>query len=325
MYVYAIIIVLLAILIYFYKSQPYVVGFIAIGLIAVGASVYLCNKYAKTIIGGDPLPPHYYNTNHKKYGRTDTVLFGSSFVNVFSLIDNPHIRIYKTIGGSAKGFSRPENQSYITAVDVISKHKPKCAIFNFGSVDVHFSYLFVACRDKKIPDVQEFADTIAKNYIDAIKKLPVNKKIVICPYYSPVTDDNMLGFIAKYEIPVKECLNSADFKPLLCRENRNNLVDVFGSKLIKYAGSDIDVININSVISKNGIIKGKFVDPNPYNIHLQWEPLVNIYTGILQKYGIDKKYYTPNDKYVNIKKEYMQKAGQRDSKPILSESDRKFD
>lgn len=251
--------------------------------------------------------PYSFVPEKVKHDSTNVVAIGSSSVDPFKLVSSPHLRVFKFSGSTAKGVSRVGHENNKKVLNIVRQYHPQCGIFCFGEVDLNFSYYYRACKEGSAPDPDVFIDEIVSAYVAFIASLDIANKIIVCPYYSPVSDTDMAKHFEKYKQPVCDEVIS-----VFTREKRTALVDKFYAALVKYsAGSDIKIININPDISHDGMPDEKFKDINPLNTHLVWEPLIWIYIEKLQLCGIDRKYLIDTDKslskYMNIKTRYMSK------------------
>ena len=70
-----------------------------------------------------------------------TLIFGDSFIGPFNLLADKNLRIYKFSGKTMKGITKKENKDREKIVNLVNNNKnTKCLIFNFGQVDLYFSY-----------------------------------------------------------------------------------------------------------------------------------------------------------------------------------------
>jgi hypothetical protein len=209
---------------------------------------------------------------------------GDSFVGIFKLIKDPDVVVRVFPGATALGIGREENDNRRIINGLIKKHRPKCIVFNFGSVDTYLSYFYKLCQGPV--DIEEFTSKVAESYTNYVNKVKADNVVVISPYYSPVADEIVLFSLRKYHVIEDSCIENA--RPFIGRENRNLLVDSFNRKIKDLCDPRIRVININPEISTDGILHEEFVDISPANIHLRWEPLLKIYVELLGDCGVDK-------------------------------------
>jgi hypothetical protein len=182
----------------------------------------------------------------------------------------------------------------------------KCLIFNFGSVDVHFSFFYLLVNNNYKINYKDIYKKIALSYVNFIFNLKCdnNKKIIICPYYSPIKSKNVIPSLISYGIINKDKINHNILKNFVSREMRNTIVDYFNSKIKKYASKyKIRVIDINPIISTNGYIHKQYIDISTYNIHLVWETLIFNYIHLLNNCGVKENIIdlSQYDKYLKSK------------------------
>ena len=286
----------------------YILIFLLIVVLALILYYFRSNETFKSINGAwDKNPPWSFKYKRNKNTKNIKILaVGSSSIDPFKLIKDSQLIVEKFTGATAKGVSKPDNENHIKIRKLVSKYKPENMLFHFGAVDLNFSYYYRACKEKSAPEPDEFVNEIAKKYIEFIKSLDVKNKIVLCPYYSPVEDKYAKEHFEKYKIPIENC----DLSKIFIRKLRNELVDKFADALVKYSSDvpNITIININSELSENGIIKDEFKDIHIFNTHLLWEPIIHIYIKKLEKFGISEKHLANTKrtfkKYYNKKLDY---------------------
>jgi hypothetical protein len=237
---------------------------------------------------------------------------GDSFINIFKLIQNRDIVVKKFKGKTAKGISKNDDSDGKSIIDTVNRNinNINCIIFNFGSVDVHFSYFHLLEKNNYKIKYKKIYKSIAKKYmkyIDSVSKNKNIKKIAICPYYSPIKDEYLIASLHKYAA-ITPNADETKLSKYISRERRNKIVDYFNSK-INYYGEKygIKVLNINDNISKNGIIDEKFVDISNSNIHLVYEKLIVEYIKLLNKCGVKEELidYSQYDEYLIYKNNKM--------------------
>ena len=82
-----------------------------------------------------------------------TLIFGDSFIGAFNLIESKNLKIYKFKGKTIKGLSKQEDKDRKKIINIVNQNKNiKCIVFNFGQVDLYFSYYYKKFikNDKKI-------------------------------------------------------------------------------------------------------------------------------------------------------------------------------
>ena len=235
-----------------------------------------------------------------------TLFFGSSFVSMFKLLQSDDIKVYKITEKKAKGISKIDDLDGKMIKDLLHENKKniKCVVFNFGSVDVHFSFFYLLVNNNYKINYKDIYDKIAFAYVNFIHNLNCNNKIIICPYYSPIKSKNVIPSLLAYGIIDKDKINQKMLKDFVSREVRNKIVDYFNSKIKIYASKyKIRVIDINPIISSNGYINKKYIDISDYNIHLVWETLIFNYIDLLNNCGVKEDIIdlSQYDKYLKSK------------------------
>lgn len=86
-------------------------------------------------------------TKNKNKNKTKTknkiLIIGDSFIGPFNLIEDDNMYIYKFSGKSMKGITKKEDKDREKIVSLVNNNKNiKCLIFNFGQVDLYFSYYY---------------------------------------------------------------------------------------------------------------------------------------------------------------------------------------
>ena len=79
------------------------------------------------------------------------IVFGDSFIGPFKLLDDNNLKVYKFKGATMKGIGKKNNKNAITINNTVKKNKNKinCLMFNFGQVDLHFSFYYVKFHKKE--------------------------------------------------------------------------------------------------------------------------------------------------------------------------------
>jgi len=225
-----------------------------------------------------------------------TLIIGDSFVGPFNLIDDKNIYIYKFSGKSMKGIIKKEDKDREKIVNLVNNNKnTKCIIFNFGQVDLYFSYYY-----KKFIKKEKFMmASMIKKYVEFINSLHCKQcnKIILSVYPTVLKDENVFNSLLYYEI-----LSNDDIKSIkkIDREKiskfnfRYNIYKKFNNLLEKYSKIyNINYINLDDILlnKKTNKIKQKFVNPSTHaSIHLLWEPLIPILVEKIIKCNITKKY-----------------------------------
>jgi hypothetical protein len=134
-------------------------------------------------------------------------IFGDSFIGPFKLFQDNNLKIHKFTGATAKGLLKQNNPNRQKIISLLTNNKDiSCAIFNFGQVDIYFSYFY-----KKYVKKERFMmDSLAKKYIEFIKSINCNncQKIVMAIYPPVVEDKYMLDSLVHYNILTKDMVAS---------------------------------------------------------------------------------------------------------------------
>lgn len=232
-----------------------------------------------------------------------TLIFGDSFIGPFSLIKDNNLKLYKFKGATMKGLGKCDNENRKKIINTINKNKNmNCIIFNFGQVDLYFSYYY----NKFINNKKFMMTSIIKKYVEFINSLNCNNcnKIIFAVYPSPIIDENIFNVLLAYGILSNNVVNSisnSDKKKVSNFIFRYNMYLKFNNLLEKYCKlNKINFINLDSfLLDKNKKIKSKFLDPvSKFNIHLLWESLIPIILSQILCCKINKIYK------INLKKSY---------------------
>ncbi len=174
------------------------------------------------------------------------------------------------------------------------KNNSKCLIFNFGNVDLYFSYYY-----KKFVKKERFMmESMIKNYVEFISNIDCNNcnKIILGIYPSVLQDKNVFNSLLSYGILSEETINSINEKEkekVSKYKFRYNLYKKFNTLLKKYSKIyNINYIDFDEILlDKNKKVKKKFINPSSNRgIHLLWEPLIPILLKKINKCGIKNKY-----------------------------------
>ena len=229
--------------------------------------------------------------------------FGDSFIGMFKLIKN--IQVYKFAGGTSRGLTKTTNENRQKIIEILKHKNPSCIVFQFGNVDLHFTYPYKILNGYSV-DIETFINERIFEYVKFIDSLHAKTKIILCPYYSTISDQDLIASLQKYEIPIFQ----KTIPKSLTMKNRKKLVDMYNHKLkqesLKY--ENIYVIDINQDISKNGIIKDEYTTRkiDKLNIHLVWETTIKLYIKYLKNCGLNKENFKIDENksysdYVNYK------------------------
>ena len=127
------------------------------------------------------------------------LIFGDSFIGPFKLIKDKNIKIFKYKGATMKGITKINNENRLDILNQIKNNKkPKCIIFNFGQVDLYFSYYY-----KKFVEKKNFImKSSINNYVEFIKNLNCNdcNKIIINVYPTTLDDEYVFKALLNMEL-----------------------------------------------------------------------------------------------------------------------------
>ena len=235
------------------------------------------------------------------------LVFGDSFIGAFNLVYDNNLKIHKFKGATMKGLGKIDNENRNKIITIVNKNKNKnnkCLIFNFGQVDLYFSYYYNKFVTKKEFDMT----SIIKNYIEFINGLDCNNcnKVIFAVYPTTIEDENIFDVLISYDILTKkevESISDSDKKRVSNFNFRYNMYLKFNKLLEKYCKLyKITFINMDNILlNKNKKLKSIFLSPiSKLNIHLLWEPIIPII--ISKMVGCNCKI---NKKYkVNLKKTF---------------------
>ena len=239
------------------------------------------------------------------------LIFGDSFIGPFKLIKDKNIKIFKYKGATMKGITKINNENRLDILNQIKNNKkPKCIIFNFGQVDLYFSYYY-----KKFVEKKNFImKSSINNYVEFIKNLNCNdcNKIIINVYPTTLDDEYVFKALLKYGIISEDIMKSIDKSDIKKTSNfkfRYQMYTKFNNLLEESCKlNNIKFLNLNKyLLNKNNKLKSKFINPeSKTSIHLLWEPLIEILISNLIECNIPKIYKinikTSLNKYVKDKK-----------------------
>lgn len=228
-------------------------------------------------------------------------IFGDSFIGPFTLLKDKSLYIYKYKGASLKGITKDDNKNRKHIEFVLNKYKYNCVLFNFGQVDINFSFFYDEYVQKKDFDYK----TAIEEYVKFIKNLDCQgcTKAIINVFPIAIKEGDFIKSLKAYKI-----IESDDIPANIIKkynyEYRWKLYLEYSSYLkqmcIKYGVYFIDM-NKDLVWGKK--VKKDFVNPvSFYNIHLNWEPLIPLIEKYFQGCGI-KNYSKENNfnKYIENK------------------------
>lgn len=217
-----------------------------------------------------------------------TLVVGDSFVGPFELFSKikKDIKVVKFKGATVKGVSKDDNENNKKIVKLIDEYGKNldCIFFIFGNVDLHLSYYWTLIHNEKF-DIEN----IINNYLKFIDKLNINKntKIFIFNVYpSPIGDIDVIEQLVHYGTFEKKNRNKIkgkinELRESIKFENRFRRYKKFNDILREKCKNKYYFVDMeNFLINKNGKVKNKFLDQSKFNIHLLWQPQLNIYNKI---------------------------------------------
>jgi hypothetical protein len=213
-------------------------------------------------------------------------VFGDSFVGPFTLVKDANLKIYKFKGATMRGLTKDDNKNRLDILDIIKKQNNKinCMIFNFGQVDLYFSYYYTKFVNKKKFMVDEFI----KEYVQFINSIDCKNcnKIIFGVYPHVVKDEHVFDCLISYGILTEEIVKSISDKKKLKLSAygfRCELYSLFNILLKKYC-DEYNIIYINfedEILDKDKKVKSEFIDSvSKYNIHLLWDATSRIKVDI---------------------------------------------
>jgi hypothetical protein len=220
-------------------------------------------------------------------------IFGDSFTEPFSLVDNKNLHVITMKGSTIRGITKTNNKNRLKIINTLKRaNNIKCLIFNYGQVDIYFSYYYKYVKNEKF----EFEELV-KNYIEFIANLPYNcNKIVFAVYPHFIKDENWFNTLLQYAILTQDEIDSLtenEKKIMSSMIFRRNLVNIFNRLLEIYCKIyNLIFINFeNELLDENNNVKNIFYKGlSIYNIHLLWEPLLPILVKKLKMCNIDEKF-----------------------------------
>jgi hypothetical protein len=241
-------------------------------------------------------------------------IFGDSFTELFSLVDNKNLNVITIKGSTIRGITKPNNENRLKIINTLKKaNNIKCLIFNFGQVDIYFSYYYKYVKNEKFE-----MEKIVKNYVEFIANLPYNcNKIVFAIYPHFIKDENWFKTLLNYYILTQDeidTLTEKEKKILSSMNFRSTLVKLFNKLLEIYCKIyNLTYINFeDELLDKNDNVKNIFYSNiSIYNIHLLWKPLLPLLVKKLKNCNIGEKFkvdlHKTSNEYKKNKKESIEK------------------
>jgi hypothetical protein len=246
--------------------------------------------------------------------RKVTLLFGDSYVGIFSLVkteENPDIsvQVIKFKGATASGVGKTLNPNRLDVEKRISscRGRLKALMFNFGQVDVHLSYYYKRFIQKSELE----SDRIVKSYVEFARTVGGSDltcpRIILAVYPCPVRDEDVLKSLLLYHVITDDDALQVDpSDPVFSRAHRAKLLDDFNSALEREcAAQGVTFLSLNDqILDETRDVRPTFRDISIYNIHILWEPTIVLWTKFLAPYGISDENLAKLDKSWNAYKEY---------------------
>lgn len=221
-----------------------------------------------------------------------TYIFGDSFIGVFKLLDSSKVRIIKFKGKSMVGISKENDEDAKKMLQIIQQNQSDIAniILWFGHVDIlHVYYWRIINRG--IHSFKKFASKVINSYgnlIDEIKQITNKTIYVLGMIYPIVADSEFTDSLVNYGIATLEETKKIPFE-LSNLEKRKANVKNF-NKLLKQMCYEHSVVyvDINNQISDDyHNVLNKFKSVGLVNVHILWEPTIELWIHKLNKYGLD--------------------------------------
>lgn len=200
-------------------------------------------------------------------------IFGDSFAKMFRLIEHERLRVKGYKGITAKGLARPGNSS---AGDIQRELRRMRSLqevmFNFGQVDVYFSYYYKTYKMEEPIDL----DDIAREYVRFVAQLDTRARKTIMGIYPSVPhDEYQRTTLCKYAIvdeEVAEKIPDHDIS-LQVRQERVRRFNRVLKTTCEECGIDFadlfeDLCDMQSVPPR---LHDRYRDISECNIHLAWE------------------------------------------------------
>ena len=186
-----------------------------------------------------------------------TLITGDSFCGIFTLIrSQSNVEVMKVKGGTMKGLSRYDNEGRVKLIEKLKRVPHKCAIFNFGQVDLHFSFYHDLVKkglDRSKDELFKHYKDMATHYVDFVASLKnVERKIVFAIYPSPIETSKVPRQLVLYHILEAETISvypKEKWYKVASLEARNERMVLMNVALEEACnGQDIEFMSVNEQI-----------------------------------------------------------------------------
>lgn len=221
-----------------------------------------------------------------------TIVIGDSFAGIFKLLKN-NITVIKFKGGTMKGLARDGNENQIKLLQLLSYKKYECGIFSIGQVDLHLSFYYDLLIKKKTEptDYKERATNFV-NFVSGVKG--IDKKIILAVYPSPLETEFIKASLIAYGIVTSEDVDAIDiakWNEMNQPEERFNRLTQLNTGLEEAclaSNGKVQFLSINDQIMEGCKVKSEYIDVSLCNVHLLWEPLIELWTNKINNYNITR-------------------------------------
>jgi hypothetical protein len=221
----------------------------------------------------------------------NTIVFGSSFSDVFLPLESNKLKIMKFRGAMIKGLL-DKNENYHIINETLKNNKYDNGIFMFGDPDCIFYFFkkkYVDNVDDKI--IKENIMLNAAKYVEYVSNLKNITNIYICSVFPPniISGDNFRKSMYIYRTFNEETCNRF-LKKNFKYSNRLQIVLDFNDVLEKECKKhNIVFCNITKYLlnSKNKLSKIFRYPFNPCNVHLCFESVLIVYINKCFRFLID--------------------------------------
>jgi hypothetical protein len=229
---------------------------------------------------------------HGNSNVSRTVVIGDSFAGIFKLLKN-NISVIKFKGCTMKGLARDGNENQIKLLQLLSNKKYECGIFSIGQVDLHLSFYYdlLVKKSTEPTDYKERAFTFV-NFVSGIKG--IGKKIILAVYPSPLETQFIKASLIAYGIVSSEDVDSFDkttWDEMNEPEERFNRLQQLNNGLEEAClatNGKVQFLSINDQIMEGCKVKSDYIDVSQCNVHLLWEPLIDLWTKLINNHNITK-------------------------------------
>lgn len=248
------------------------------------------------------------------------LIFGSSFVGPFNLINDKNVKVYKFKGGTLKGLTKSDNENREKIINIVRNNEGdiKAILFMFGEVDIHFSYYYNALNNNLQDNKKILTDYI--KFLNYIQKIANSKIIIVNPVRNPIGTSLFINIkqLLNYRIIDISELNINRIKEIdsLIKKKEKyyfNYINILKLATKKSNNSELIYLNLNKYLlnDKNEILN-KYKDISSLNIHLLYKPILELYLFHIFQKILNIKYTKSqiNKFFINENKYLHQKQKQ---------------